>query len=55
MYIYIIYIIYIYIFRPFEEPLPLKLTYTFNDLTNLCRGNLQIIEIVSDISHGRSG
>ena len=36
-------------FPPFDEPLPLKLIYNFNNLTNLCHGNQKIIEIVSII------
>ena len=36
-------------FQPFDKPLPMKLIYSFSHLTNFCRGNLKIIEIVSVI------
>ena len=32
-------------FKPFDEPLPLKLIYNFSHLTNLWHGNLNIKEI----------
>ena len=37
------------VFQPFDEPLPFKLIYNFSYLTNLCHGNLKIIENVSAI------
>ena len=36
--------------KPFDEPLPLKLIFIyFSHSTNLCHGNLKIIETVSVI------
>ena len=36
-------------FQPFDKPLPFELIFNFNPLTNLCHGNLKIIENVSVI------